>query len=125
MTGMRHADIKRMRWGDIMIAEEQCGVDFTQKKIGEVNCLSISEQAYLICSTPTEPGDYMVEAYGTSDISTMDFSKLSGKGVYMMRASYPKNGAWRHASLYHGTDTYGKNYGTNPQVYRLYLWKYN
>lgn len=70
--------------------------------------------------------NYMIKTYGTPDISTKDFSELSGnKRVYIMRASYPgKFGAWGHASLCHGSNTYGKSYGTSSLVYKLYLWKF-
>lgn len=61
LTGMRHIDIKRMKWGDIMLSEGQYRVNFTQKKTQEVNYLPISEQAYLICGTPKEPSDYVFE----------------------------------------------------------------
>lgn len=61
LTGIRHVDIKNMKWRDIMVNDGQYNVNFTQKKTGEVNYLPISEQAYLICGTPGSPGDYIFE----------------------------------------------------------------
>lgn len=61
LTGMRHVDIKRMKWGNIMVSDGQYRVNFTQKKTQEVNYLPISEQAYLICGEPKNPGDYVFE----------------------------------------------------------------
>lgn len=61
LTGIRHVDIKNMKWGDIMVYDGQYRVNFTQKKTGEVNYLPISEQAYLICGTPGSPDDYIFE----------------------------------------------------------------
>jgi len=49
LTGIRHVDIKKMKWGDISKYDEQYRVTFVQQKTGEVNYLPISEQAYMIC----------------------------------------------------------------------------
>lgn len=59
LTGIRHIDIKNMKWGDFMVSEGQYKVNFTQIKTQVVNYLPISEQAYLICGTPGSPDDYV------------------------------------------------------------------
>lgn len=61
LTGMRHVDIKRMRWRDITFSGGQYQVNFVQKKTKEVNYLPISEQAYLICGEPKEPDKLVFE----------------------------------------------------------------
>lgn len=52
LTGIRHVDIKKMRWGDISKYDEQYRITFVQQKTGEVNYLPISEQAYIVCGVP-------------------------------------------------------------------------
>ena len=61
LTGIRHVDIKKMRWGDIVKMDDRYQVNFKQKKTGEVNYLPISEQAYLFCGEPKSPGDFVFE----------------------------------------------------------------
>jgi integrase len=54
LTGIRHVDIKKMKWGDISKYDEQYRVTFVQQKTGEVNYLPISQQAYLVCGIPDD-----------------------------------------------------------------------
>jgi hypothetical protein len=72
--------------------------------------------------------NWMTRSYGKSNISTTDYSSLSGnKGAYIMQATKPGPnyfGAWGHATLYNMTGTIGNSYARSPYVYRFYLWNF-
>jgi integrase len=49
LTGMRHCDIKQLKWGQIINTNDTWQVEFTQQKTSEATYLPISEQAYHLC----------------------------------------------------------------------------
>ena len=49
LTGMRHCDIKSLRWGQIEQVENGYRIGFTQKKTSVPEYLPISEQALALC----------------------------------------------------------------------------
>lgn len=49
LTGMRHCDIKQLKWGHIINTNGTWQVEFTQQKTSEATYLPISEQAYHLC----------------------------------------------------------------------------
>jgi hypothetical protein len=67
--------------------------------------------------------NWMTRSYGKPNISTTDYSSLSGnKGVYIMQASRPADfRAWGHATLYNMTGTIGNSYA-GSYAYRYNLW---
>ena len=54
MTGLRHSDIKQLKWRDIVKDKEHYQLHFTQQKTKGVEYMPISDQAYSLCG---ERGD--------------------------------------------------------------------
>lgn len=55
LTGMRHCDIQRLRWRQLVRGDGMWRVDFTQKKTAGVEYTPISDQAYQLCGTRRQP----------------------------------------------------------------------
>ncbi|MBO7624103.1 MAG: site-specific integrase, partial [Bacteroidales bacterium] len=55
LTGLRHCDIQKLRWGEIQKDGGSYRLNFTQKKTKGVEYMPISEQAYLLCGEPQAP----------------------------------------------------------------------
>lgn len=49
LTGLRHSDIQKLKWQEVVQVGEKWRLDFTQKKTGGVEYMPISDQAYLLC----------------------------------------------------------------------------
>ena len=49
LTGIRHSDIKQLRWRDVVKDNDHYRVMFTQQKTKGVEYMPISDQAYLLC----------------------------------------------------------------------------
>lgn len=54
LTGLRHSDIKQLKWRDIVKDKEHYQLHFTQQKTKGVEYMPISDQAYSLCG---ERGD--------------------------------------------------------------------
>ena len=55
LTGLRHSDIKQLKWKDLVKDQEHYRILFTQQKTKGVEYMPISDQAYQLCG---ERGDY-------------------------------------------------------------------
>lgn len=55
LTGLRHSDIKQLKWKDLVKDQEHYRILFTQKKTKGVEYMPISDQAYQLCG---DRGDY-------------------------------------------------------------------
>ena len=55
LTGLRHSDIKQLKWKDLIKDQEHYRILFTQQKTKGVEYMPISDQAYQLCG---EMGDY-------------------------------------------------------------------
>lgn len=54
LTGLRHSDIKKLKWKDVVKDQEHYRILFTQQKTKGVEYMPISDQAYQLCG---ERGD--------------------------------------------------------------------
>ncbi len=61
LTGLRHSDIRKMKWSELSKEGDRYRILFTQKKTKGVEYLPISEQAYLICGEPGDPDKLVFE----------------------------------------------------------------
>lgn len=52
LTGMRHCDIKNLKWGQFSNVDGTWRIDFTQIKTSVAEYLPISDQAYQLCGEP-------------------------------------------------------------------------
>ena len=55
LTGLRHSDIKQLKWKDLVKDQEHYRILFTQQKTKGVEYMPISDQAYQLCG---DRGDY-------------------------------------------------------------------
>lgn len=61
LTGLRHSDIRKMKWSELSKEGDRYRINFTQRKTGGVEYMPISEQAYLICGEPGDPDRLVFE----------------------------------------------------------------
>lgn len=61
LTGLRHSDIRKLKWSELSKEGDRYRILFTQKKTKGVQYLPISEQAYLICGEPGDPDRLVFE----------------------------------------------------------------
>lgn len=61
LTGLRHCDIQKLRWGEIQKDGDNYTLNFTQKKTKGVEYMPISEQAYNLCGEPQAPDKLVFE----------------------------------------------------------------
>lgn len=55
LTGLRHCDVKKLRWGELQKIGDKYRLNFTQQKTKGVEYMPISEQAYKLCGEPKNP----------------------------------------------------------------------
>ena len=61
LTGMRHSDIQKLKWKEIIKDGEHYRILFTQQKTKGVQYMPISEQAYQLCGERGEPDRLVFE----------------------------------------------------------------
>lgn len=61
LTGLRHSDIQKLRWGEIQQEGKKYRLNFTQQKTKGVEYMPISEQAYKLCGERQEPNRLVFE----------------------------------------------------------------
>lgn len=61
LTGMRHSDIQKLKWKEIIKDGEHYRILFTQQKTKGVQYMSISDQAYQLCGERGEPDRLVFE----------------------------------------------------------------
>lgn len=61
LTGLRHCDIQKLRWGEVQKDGDSYRLNFTQQKTKEVEYMPISEQAYKLCGEPKEQSRLVFE----------------------------------------------------------------
>lgn len=61
LTGLRHSDIKKLKWHEVVKDEEHYRILFTQKKTKGVEYMPISDQAYQLCGERGDPNRLVFE----------------------------------------------------------------
>ena len=61
LTGMRHSDIQKLKWKEIIKDGEHYRILFTQQKTKGVQYMPISDQAYQLCGERGEPDRLLFE----------------------------------------------------------------
>lgn len=61
LTGLRHCDIQKMKWGELQKVGDEYRLNFTQQKTKGVEYTPISPQAYQLCGERKEPGQLVFE----------------------------------------------------------------
>ena len=61
LTGLRHSDIKKLKWKDVVKDQEHYRILFTQQKTKGVEYMPISDQAYQLCGERGDPSRIIFE----------------------------------------------------------------
>lgn len=61
LTGLRHCDIQKLQWKEIVINGDQSRLNFTQQKTKGVEYMPISQQALQLCGTQGKPSDLVFD----------------------------------------------------------------
>lgn len=61
LTGIRHCDIQKLTWGEIVAEDGQIRLNFTQQKTKGVEYMPISSQAYALCGERRDPDQLVFE----------------------------------------------------------------
>ena len=61
LTGLRHCDIQKLRWGEVQKDGSTYRLNFTQQKTQQVEYMPISEQAFKLCGLPQESNRLVFE----------------------------------------------------------------
>lgn len=61
LTGMRHSDIMRLKWSELVYVDGSWRIHFTQKKTSGVEYMPIPEQAYELCGERRLPNNLVFE----------------------------------------------------------------
>lgn len=107
LTGLRHCDVKKLRWGELQKIGDKYRLNFTQQKTKGVEYMPISEQAYKLCGEPKQP-----EQLVFADLP--DITKISPSLKKWIKAAGINRNitfhCFRHTfatlQLTHGTDIY-------------------
>ena len=107
LTGLRHCDVKKLKWGELQKVGDKYRLNFTQQKTKGVEYMPISEQAYKVCGEPNHP-DQLVFA------DLPDVTKISPSLKKWIKAAGINRNitfhCFRHTfatlQLTHGTDIY-------------------
>lgn len=59
LTGLRHCDVKKLKWGELQKIGDKYRLNFTQQKTKGVEYMPISEQAYKLCGEPKQPEQFV------------------------------------------------------------------
>lgn len=107
LTGLRHCDVKKLKWGELQKVGDKYRLNFTQQKTKGVEYMPISEQAYNVCGEPKHP-----EQLVFADLP--DITKISPPLKKWIKAAGINRNitfhCFRHTfatlQLTHGTDIY-------------------
>jgi integrase len=61
LTGLRHCDIKELKWGQIVRHNDSWRINFNQEKTDGVEYMPISDQAYELCGERRDPDRLVFE----------------------------------------------------------------
>ena len=75
LTGLRHCDIKQLKWRDVVKDEGHYRLLFTQQKTKGVEYMPISDQAYLLCGERGDADRLVFE--GLQDPSSVSYTHLT------------------------------------------------
>mgnify|MGYP004703164775 FL=1 len=61
LTGLRHCDIQKLQWKEIVISGNQARLNFTQQKTKGVEYMPISQQALQLCGPQGKPNELVFD----------------------------------------------------------------
>ena len=124
LTGMRHVDIQKMRWREIVKEGDHYRVNFTQQKTKGVEYTPISEQAYQLCGERMDGNHLVFEGLlGPSWISPQVARWVKAAGITKHITFHCFRHTFATLQLANGTDIYtvSKMLGhTNVRTTQIY-----
>lgn len=107
LTGLRHCDIQKLKWNEVILIDGQWQLHFTQRKTKGVEYLPISEEARVVCGEYTDANLLVFDGLKNTPYNTKAFDDwIKAAGIdrhitfHCMRHSYATN------QLASGTDIY-------------------
>lgn len=124
LTGIRHVDIKKMKWKEIVKEGDHYRVNFTQQKTKGVECKPISAQAYLLCGDRRADDQFVFEGLpAPSWISKLLERWIKAAGITKHITFHCFRHTYATLQLANGTDIYtvSKMLGhTNVRTTQIY-----
>lgn len=124
LTGMRHSDIQKLKWKEIIKDGEHYRILFTQQKTKGVQYMPISDQAYQLCGERGEPDRLVFE--GLQDPSWINKPLerwIKAAGITKHITFHCSRHTYATLQLTNGTDIYtvskmlGHTKVTTTQIY--------
>ena len=107
LTGLRHSDVKKLKWGELQKVGDKYRLNFTQQKTKGVEYMPISEQAYKICGEPKLPEQLVfADLPDITKISPPLKKWIKAAGIHRNITFHCFRHTFATLQLTHGTDIY-------------------
>ena len=107
LTGLRHCDVKKLRWGELQKIGDKYRLNFTQQKTKGVEYMPISEQAYKLCGEPKQPEQFVfADLPDITKISPSLKKWIKAAGIHRNITFHCFRHTFATLQLTHGTDIY-------------------
>lgn len=107
LTGLRHCDIQKLTWKEVVNIDGQYRLDFTQKKTGGVEYMPISNQAFALCGERHGPESPVFEGLqGTTTIAQHVKKWVESAGILKHITFHCFRHTFATLQLANGTDIY-------------------
>ena len=106
-TGLRHCDIRKMKWSEIVNVYGQWKLHFKQRKTKNVEYMPISDQAYKICGEPGDPNHLVFYGLQDTPYNTKAFKQwITDAGINRDITFHCMRHTFATLQLANGTDIY-------------------
>lgn len=124
LTGLRHCDIKKLRWKELDVQRRNVKIQFRQRKTKGVEYTPISEQALALCGKPRLPEQLVFEDLKDSSYISRPLKKwIEASGIKKHITFHCFRHTFATLQLSYGTDIYtvskmlGHTNVTTTQIY--------
>ena len=102
LTGLRHSDIRKMKWGEIEDKDGKFTLKYTIQKTGKYDELPISEQAMQLCGERRKPDELVFEGLVYSAYANKALAQWLGAAGITRNATFH---CGRHITLSYSLKT--------------------
>ncbi len=108
LTGLRHSDIEKLKWGEVVFIKDQgYSIQFQQKKTKSIEYMPISEQAYNLLGEPKESSEKVFEGIKYSAHQNSLLLKwVINAGIQKHLTFHSFRHTYATLQLHNGTDIY-------------------
>ncbi|WP_343642288.1 site-specific integrase [Chryseobacterium sp.] len=124
LTGLRHCDIKKMKWKEVDVQKRNVKIQFRQRKTSGIEYTPISEQALELCGKPRLPDQLVFENLKDSSYISRPLKKwIEASGIRKHITFHCFRHTFATLQLANGTDIYtvskmlGHTNVTTTQIY--------